>query len=356
MSQAVEYLVLGRSLPDEDLRTLFETLEGLYRKKLWHQLTLALQQGITHRYFLEGSNMIDLYDKFIKDFEHKINQLALVNLIVIVNATVSQEKAISLLEDTHKKVKTHTEASILCRTHLARLRVETEGLEPLKRMVEDLNTEVDALDHVTSTHGEFYKLSSHYYRRLGNHAQFYRDTLRFLGCTDYEQMPLAERTEVAFAVGVAALLGDGIYNFGELLEHHIVKALEGTDREWLYVLLQQANAGSLAHLDKATEWRGQQDLAAAEQQLRAKISLLALMEMVFAHPASERTISFDDIAKRVDVPLNDVEMLVMRALSLGLVKGSLDEVSHCFASLHRFCNSALLFRLQCGILILWTIA
>lgn len=50
------------------------------------------------------------------------------------------------------------------------------------------------------------------------------------------------------------------------------------------------------------------------------------MEMTFVRPANDRAISFEEIAKKTCLPKNDVEMLVMRALSLGLVKGTIDEV------------------------------
>ncbi|XP_065187673.1 26S proteasome non-ATPase regulatory subunit 13-like [Sycon ciliatum] len=326
MAQPMDYLASFRSHTDATVRDTFESLEQFYRKKLWHQLTLVLTEFIKHSFFTEGTNMLDLYSNFIKDFEHRINPLSHVHLSVAVMTKMSQEDAIEFLTETNKKVKTHQEASLLCRTHIARLRVDTEGLEPLKRTIEDLNTELDQLDHVTPTHGEYYRLSSRYYQRLGDHAQFYRDTLRYLGCINIDDLPKEELTDCAFALGIAALLGEGLYNFGEMLEHPIVKCLEGTDREWMYTLLQRANAGVLAHLDQTAEWKTQKDLASAEQKLRAKISLLALMEMVFAHPASERTIAFGDIATRVGVSLEQVELLVMKALSLGLVKGSLDEV------------------------------
>lgn len=45
------------------------------------------------------------------------------------------------------------------------------------------------LPGVTSVHGRFYDLSSKYYRIIGNHAAYYKDALRYLGCVDIKDLP-----------------------------------------------------------------------------------------------------------------------------------------------------------------------
>jgi 26S proteasome regulatory subunit N9 len=54
-----------------------------------------------------------------------------------------------------------------------------------------------------------------------------------------------ERQERAFYLSLAAILGDGIYNFGELLMHPILNALNGTRDQWLVDLLFAFNRGDL---------------------------------------------------------------------------------------------------------------
>ena len=68
------------------------------------------------------------------------------------------------------------------------------------------------------------------------------------------------------------------------------------------------------------------DLKASEVKLRQKICLLCLMEMAFTRPAANKQLSFGEIAAKTKLPEDEVELLVMRALSLGLVKGSIDQV------------------------------
>jgi 26S proteasome regulatory subunit N9 len=51
----------------------------------------------------------------------------------------------------------------------------------------------------------------------GRHAEYYRAALRYLGCTDLNDLTEDEKKKRAFYLGLAALLGDGVYNFGELV-------------------------------------------------------------------------------------------------------------------------------------------
>lgn len=135
-------------------------------------------------------------------------------------------------------------------------------------------------DGVTPVHGRFYLLCSDFYRIAGRHADFYRASLRFLGCTDLETLSADERRGRAFALGVAALLGEGVYNLGELLAHPVLESLQGQDEQWLVELLFVMNSGDIAGFHRLkSRWAGQPDLVAKEKFILQKITLLALMEV-----------------------------------------------------------------------------
>ena len=55
------------------------------------------------------------------------------------------------------------------------------------------------------------------------------------------------------------------------------------------------------------------------------------MELVFRRGSTNRRLPFSEIATATGLPLDDVERLAMKALSLGLVRGSIDEVEKVFA-------------------------
>lgn len=52
------------------------------------------------------------------------------------------------------------------------------------------------------------------------------------------------------------------------------------------------------------------------------------LQMTFKRPSHNRQLTFNEIAKETKLPLNEVEVLVMKALSQGLVKGAIDQVCH----------------------------
>eukprot|EP00061_Rhincodon_typus_P012017 g37456.t1 len=137
----------------------------------------------------------------------------------------------------------------------------------------------------------------------------------------------AEHQERAFTLGLAGLLGEDVYNFGELLMHPVLESLRTTDKQWLIDTLHAFNSGNVEKFQALkASWGQQPDLRANELRLMQKIQLLCLMEMTFTRPANHRQLTFKEISQIAKVPISEVELLVMKALSVGLVKGSIDEV------------------------------
>lgn len=76
---------------------------------------------------------------------------------------------------------------------------------------------LDEIDGVTTVHGRYYLLAAQYYRQQGKHADYYRTALRYLGCIELNDLSKEEQEQHAFFLGIAALLGEGVYNLGELV-------------------------------------------------------------------------------------------------------------------------------------------
>jgi len=199
----------------------------------------------------------------------------------------------------------------------------------IRKTIEATQTKLDELSGVTPVHAPFFKVSSIYLKEIGNYASYYREALRYLGCEDLNNIPLAEKTMQAVLLGFAALLGEDVYNFGELLAHPILKALEGTDEGWLVDVLFAFNSGDLNKFYQyKANWSKWSDIEKNQGLLLEKIRLLCVMEMALARPAKQRLIRFDELAQKAQIDVTKVEFLVMKALSKGLVKGSIDQVDN----------------------------
>ncbi|KAL1502084.1 hypothetical protein ABEB36_007282 [Hypothenemus hampei] len=325
-----EYLTKKQKESPKDLIPEWAALEELHNKKLWHQLTLKLLVLIKRPELQKSDNLLQLYNNFIQTFENKINPLSLVEIIAIVIEQFKDHKeAIVFLEKTEPKVKVNPDAQNLCKVLAGQLYLEKlQDLEATKKIIEEVEATLDNADGVTPVHGRFYLLASQYYRIQGDHAQYYRTALRYLGCIDLDTLTEEIKMQHAFFLGLAALLGEGVYNLGELLAHPVLQSLKNTENGWLVDLLYAFNSGDINKFEQMKpKWGAIADLAAQELFLRQKISLLCLMEMTFKRPSHDRQLTFAEIARETKLPINEIELLVMKALSQGLVKGAIDQVS-----------------------------
>ena len=159
---------------------------------MWHQLTLKVHEMVKRSELQQGNVLIDMYEKFISDFEHRINQLSLVEIcLVIVRQYADATLALAFLDKLREKVKSEPEPRILCSTAMAMINLEQQkDLAACKRAVEQLDTEVSTeLEGVTSVHARYYELASNYYKAIGDHSNYYKSALRYLGCIDSQQLP-----------------------------------------------------------------------------------------------------------------------------------------------------------------------
>ncbi|CAH3043279.1 unnamed protein product [Porites lobata] len=304
------------------------SLGELYEKRLWHQLTLKLTEFVKNDYFAQNGGLVEMFENFIADFEHRINMLSLMEIVLYVIKEIKEpETALEFLEREKEKIKNDVEAEVLCMTAIGNIKLQQGNMEETKTIVEQARAVLETIDGVTTVHGRFYELCSNYHKITGSYNDYYRDALRFLGCVDIKTMPVAEKVDKALHLSLAALLGNDIYNFGELLAHPVLESLKGTPHGWLIELLYAFNSGDLSKFEQLKRhWQKQADLNRNYKSLRQKISLLCLMELTFKRPSNDRNLTFEMIAKEAQLPLEEVELLVMKALSLGLVKGSIDEV------------------------------
>lgn len=311
-----------------DHKQWFEEFEELFVKKLWHQLSIKLFEYIKQA--TGEKDLLGLYQNFVSKFELKMNPLTLVDFASeVVSQINNPDTCIELIENLKPKVKHNKMAAVLCSIIIGEQRQMKNDVAAVEKLLEELSTEIDDVDGVTPVHARYYLLASEHYKKIGDHCKFYRNALRYLGCLsdtdDIFKTPQPAQQERAFTMALAALLGDEIFNFGELLQHPIINCIDPS-RRWVVDLLEAFNSGDLARYDALQpQWSKQPDLVTHGLDLRKKISLMCLMEMTFK--SHDGILTFEQIASQARVGQADVEMLVMRALSLKLVKGTIDQVN-----------------------------
>jgi 26S proteasome regulatory subunit N9 len=212
---------------------------------------------------------------------------------------------------------------------VARVELDLKDLDAARKDLDKAERILDTFDSVgTMVNAAFYDTNASYYQAKMDFASYYRNALLYLACIDDNKLSADERRERAYKLSIAALVSTSIYNFGELLLHPILKALEADeDNGWLVELLFAFNRGDLqAYEARSSDISENPLLSKHSSQLRQKIYLAALTEAVFRRPPHQRTMSFRTISQETKVRPDEIEHLVMKALSLGLLRGTIDQV------------------------------
>lgn len=349
-----------------DLAEQYQSIATLLQKKLYHQLTVTVLEFVsspdrTLRSTPDGtSSYLALYDKVVLSVDKRLNQLTLARIASAVadaTAPTDGDSARTVLENllADKRERLGPSAALYVESKLALL-----GLTLLQRSAPN----VDGPKHLAFTkellrknekilteqavggaggtgdaaasdgavvHSAHYECAMVYRKAVGPPEAYYREAIQYLHYTPLEALPAEEQLALATDLSMAALTGDGVYNFGEVVQHPILQCLVGTPNAWLVELMEASAAGDVAAFKAvstkhAAEIAAQPALTGRAQMVQEKITLLAMVHMIFERPSSERTLRFADIAQRIEMAEDQVELVIMRALSLGLIRGSMDQV------------------------------
>lgn len=221
------------------------------------------------------------------------------------------------------------DAFVYAKTAVASVELQLNKFDEARKDLDTCEQILDTFDSVENVvHASFYRVSANYYQAKHDFAPYYRTTLLYLACIDLDSLTLEERQRLAYDLSIAALVSDSIYNFGELLLHPILDSLKDTPHSWLRDLLIAFNRGDLKAYDVLAAHMGKNDLLKEHQMfLYQKISLSALTETVFRRPPHDRAMTFQYISEETKVQPNEIEHLIMKALSLGLLRGTIDQVA-----------------------------
>jgi len=332
---------------------------ALIQSKLYHQLTVnILQFTSTPSNFHsnididgdgETSNFLQLYS-ILSNLKSKLNPLMLVRIAWNVSSIDDTKDILTaLIASEEIQAAPHAKLYAEAKFHLLQIHQHQHALKIATATATGSNdfpkttaTEIQAFlkentvtlqelansteSEVASVHSSYYETAMELYKIVGPAHLFYKHAIQFLHYSPLSTLTEEQIKVLARDLSLAALVGEGVYNLGEIVYENevLLNSLEGGEEGYLVELMRGAAEGKILSLavykDKLTQ--NGCDLRVIEE----KIMLLALIHMVFEKESGERSLKFGEIAKRLDVALEQVEWVVMKALSLGLIKGSMDQV------------------------------
>jgi 26S proteasome regulatory subunit N9 len=348
-----------------DLAGKYAAIANACQLKLWHPLTLLslefCQDPACARLDSSGSHTyLGLYDKVLLVFEAKLNKLSLAVIaghVATALASVDGTASKAILENLLAKQDANSppyvylqskHAMLLLAQHaLSAPPLTPDELDAIHKQIKANSALLEAastaskrptaalsglatMDH--AVHAAHYEMCLSYYKLIGPPEAFFSAALMFL---QYQPAPSATTPfwqNLGVDLCLAALTGEGVYrNLGHVSD--IVSGLIPEDHpsRWLVTLLQVVSSGRVGEFDDiaaqhAQQIQAQPALLARLDAVREKLRLLALVNLVFEKSASDRVVRFDEIAAYLQIPLDQVEWVVMRACSVEILRGSIDEV------------------------------
>mmetsp|Transcript_20449 Transcript_20449/g.42111 ORF Transcript_20449/g.42111 Transcript_20449/m.42111 type:complete len:419 (+) Transcript_20449:108-1364(+) len=363
LSGSVEYCrAMSGQFPD--LEDFYSKIETYCDQKLWHQLTLLIldfvaddKKATTLRADSQSKNtFLGLYSKVVSAVANKINQLSLARIAASVafgslEAGSAPDESKKILQDLVDKLESSPNVGAVLylqsKIGLLTLQVGDNDADSKKESLDKIYTMIKAngpllkqlvsdTPEAIAVNAAHYETSMTYYKIVGPPEAFYNEAVDYLNYYQPKEGDAAatdtKSQTLAIDLCLAALTGEGVYNLGQIVSNPILKVLEPTPSAWLVELLKACALGNVGNFKKLcqetypSQISSQPALVNMGQQMEEKITLLGLIELVFAKPASERTLTFAEIAEGLEIPLEQVEWVIMRAFSVKLMEGTMDEI------------------------------
>uniref|UniRef100_A0A7S0YXQ5 PCI domain-containing protein n=1 Tax=Polytomella parva TaxID=51329 RepID=A0A7S0YXQ5_9CHLO len=333
------FSVLMAEVPDmeEDIRELL----NLHDNKLYHQITLKLQDIFENPLINQKDFPYQIYQSYISPLSTKLNLLKLSQFAVHASKYLSEaQDSISFLKSENEKIKKlrctpseREEATLFIQMHIAQHYLESGSPSEAKVIVRDGVKSLKQMRNVDpSVSASVYYVNSLLDKESRSYSEYYRNSLLYLSYVAHDSLPEDFKVQLAFDIALAALLGEKIFSFGNLLQHPIVDSLKASpSTSWAFELLTTFNKGDLTHYDELcvrhqAALNAQADLVQHERRLREKITIMCLLNFVSSLPSDGRIVSYDSVSERTGLSADGVELLFMKAFSLDLIRGLIDEV------------------------------
>jgi 26S proteasome regulatory subunit N9 len=340
------------------------------QNKLWHQLTLSLLEVCDATE--DATILLNVYNHVVLPLAKKLDALSVARLASRVGAVVAETAADvatakSLLEErllaatnttgsnnnnnsSNNNADSAAAAQLFLQSKLALLVLQHdfESLSPIERktMQRSLQDNETCLQTTTQSypalvHATHYETAMVFYKRVGPPDVYCQQVLQYLNYYAPTDTTTTNNKDTALAVDlvVAALIGKTVYHLTQVEQTLLVQETLAKQQEshhqfhWLYQLLHVIAHGKIN--DFATLTRQYAKQLEQEQPLlmqyssvlQEKMVLLALVKHVFDQPSSERIFELETLAQVLQLPAVDqVEWVIMRAFSVHLLEGSMDQV------------------------------
>jgi hypothetical protein len=183
-----------------ELASALGELAELHSRRLWHELTLKLEEVVAAPAFCAPGDdlLVRLFTHFVADFAERMNQLKLSHIAVAVSARLGEPSAaVAFLTGAVAKMadQPRVEAPLLyMRTHVALLHLQSGDLAAAKTGVDEGRAALDKLsDADSSVHAAVYFVAAQLAKAKQDFAEFYKTGMLYLAYVSAEALPDATK-------------------------------------------------------------------------------------------------------------------------------------------------------------------
>lgn len=334
---------------DPQIQEIMFQLEDYFERKLWNQLTLALQEFYDLPQSLLDQLQAKIFNLFVSKCQSKLNYLRVIDFLLQTFQDPQecfeklQDLQANIVSDLQKRLSSrrlddvdstidNDEAVVYVRLQIARHALLLGDLSRAEEILDLVSNKFETTlqnDYSSKINAAFYLTKCQYHKYYENYNLFYTNGLLFLSSIEGSMLP-DQRVPFCYDLCIAALLGDKIYNFGELILHEILQTISAADSQyfWLYNLIQHLNSGNLAEFKR---WLQHTQTVAPHvwhhrDFLHLKIVIMSLLELILTNLSPDKTLLFQEISSATGITLNDVELYIIKCFSLGLIKGHINQL------------------------------
>lgn len=311
---------------------IFSKIETNINNSLWHQLTDDLIELSSQPDLQNSNDLIDLYTALVQFVERAMNPMRLLFFVhkMLSNYQGRMNEALIFIENLEKKIKFDGESKLYLTIMKGFCYLGLERLYDLEDLINAVKEEFEKKSDIEPyVYSYFYRLATYFYEKKENYDEFYLSSFQYLA---YEKnIPADEKIEICFKICASSLVGEKMFNFAELIEKDFFKLMAQSKYDWIYNLVLSFNSSKVDQfLGMLNTYANQisqvRVLSEKIDFLKLKIRIAALLDLIFQKNKSERTVTYKEIMDVCKVQLNEIEYVVMKALSLNLIKGSINEV------------------------------
>ncbi len=313
-------------------KEILDEIDSNLNQRLWHQLSDNINKFASNEDIQKSSDLIELYNGLILFVESTLNPMKFLHFVQLLlsNYKGKMEEGLAFVENVENKMKFEGEEKLYVQILKGYCYLDLNKMYDLEDILNNIKIEFEKRSEIDPViYIDFYRLSTYFYEKKEDYDEFYHNAFQYLAYQN--QISDLEKLNLCFKMCVASLIGEKMFNFAELIEKDFFKLMQGTQYEWIYNLILSFNSSKVDQFlqmikNYESQIKSNNILKDKIDFLGMKIRIAALLDLIFQKNKNERTILFKEIMQNCLVDSKEIEFIVMKALSLNLIKGHIDQV------------------------------